>query len=420
MPIWHLLLFAFALQVPATGPTAAEVETLKGERHSGELIELGATSAVLKSGQSTTTVPLADVLEIRFPASPPPEPSTGARLALLDGTQVTLRGFSIAGETARCEAAFGTFKLPVSKLAHVRFGISTVKLDEGWNALLARESKNDLLVVKKDDVLDFLAGVTGDIGGKGGVDGKGEAGDKIGFLLDGDEVPVAREKVYGIIFHRRSPNLPKPVGQVRLAGGDVLEVTRFAWDGAELKVRLAAGPDVAVPVSQLSALDFSAGKIRYLSQLEPRDVKYVPFFDIVWEYRRDRSLDGTPLRLSGKTYSHGLALHSKTTLRYRIAGEYIRFQAVAGIDDSVSQAGKGRLENGADGKPDERGSPAYVRLVISGDGKPLFNSIVKAADAPRALDLDVTNIRDLEILVDFGNEVDIADHLDLADAKLLK
>ncbi len=32
----------------------------------------------------------------------------------------------------------------------------------------------------------------------------------------------------------------------------------------------------------------------------------------------------------------------------------------------------------------------------------------------------MTNVRDLEILVDFGNEVDIADHLDLADAKLLK
>jgi hypothetical protein len=53
MPIWHLLLVAAALQVPATGPPAAEVETLKGERHSGELVELGATSAVLKTGQST-------------------------------------------------------------------------------------------------------------------------------------------------------------------------------------------------------------------------------------------------------------------------------------------------------------------------------------------------------------------------------
>ena len=77
-------------------------------------------------------------------------------------------------------------------------------------------------------------------------------------------------------------------------------------------------------------------------------------------------------------------------------------------------------EHGDDGKPDERGIPAYLRLVISGDGKPLFESIIKGTDAPRKLDLDVKNVREFEILVDFGNNVDVADHLDLADAKLLK
>jgi hypothetical protein len=154
----------------------------------------------------------------------------------------------------------------------------------------------------------------------------------------------------------------------------------------------------------VAALDFSSGKIRYLSQLEPRDVKYVPFFDIVYEYRRDKSLDGAPLALAGKVYSHGLALHSKTTLRYRLAGEYTKFQAIAGIDDEV-----------------RRNGDYSVRLVITGDNKPLFDAEVKTRDAPRPLDLDVSGVRDLEILVDFGSDMlDICDHLDLADAKLVK
>jgi hypothetical protein len=278
----------------------------------------------------------------------------------------------------------------------VRFGISTTRLDEAWAALLARESKNDLLVIKKEDVLDFLAGVTGDVGS--------QAGDKIGFLLEGDEVPVAREKVYGIIFHRRAPNLAKSVCEVRLTSGDVLEASRFTLDRGEFKFRLTAGPDLTLPAAQVAALDFSAGKIRYLSQLEPRDVKYVPFFDIVYEYRRDRSLDGAQLSLAGKTYPRGLALHSKTTLRYRIAGEYAKFLAIAGIDDEV-----------------RRNGDYSVRLVITGDNKPLFDAEVKTRDAPRPLDLDVTGVRDLEILVDFGADMlDICDHLDLADAKLVK
>ena len=57
-----------------------------------------------------------------------------------------------------------------------------------------------------------------------------------------------------------------------------------------------------------------------------------------------------------------------------------------------------------------------LKIVFSGDGKALFDSIIKGTDAPRNLDLDVTDVRDLEILVDFGNNVDIADHLDLGGA----
>jgi hypothetical protein len=396
MAAWHVL---FAAAVLNLGPSA-EIDTLKGERHAGELVSLDATSAVVKSGDSSVTIPLAEVLEVRFPAAPPPEPSTGVRVALIDGTRLTLSAFSVAGDQARCETSFGAFSLPVNRLAQVRFGISTARLDEAWNALLKRESKNDLLVLKKDDVLDFLAGATGDVG------------EKINMLLDGDEVPVAREKVYGIIYHRRLPTFPKPIGEVRLTSGDVLSMTRFTWDGGNLKIRLATGADLAVPAAQLAALDFSSGKVLYLSDAEPRDVKYVPFFEVVWEYRRDRSLDGTPLSIGGKTYARGLAIHSKTTLRYRIAGDYTHFQAVAGIDDTVSRLTR------KDAPEDYRS--AYLRLVISGDGKPLFDSIIEGTDPPRPLDLDVTGVRDLEILVDFGNNVDIADHLDLGGAKVLK
>jgi hypothetical protein len=399
MAVWQFLFVAAAVGFPAEGGPAVEIETLQGQRRAGELVSLDAANAVLKTDDSRTAVPLADILELRFTASPPPEASTGVRVALLDGTRLTVNSFSIANDTARCQTSFGTLTFPVVRLGQVRFGISTAKLDEAWSQLLARESKNDLLIVsKKDDVLDFFAGVTGDVGGAG------DGSDKIVFLLDGDEVQVAREKAHGIIFHRRAPSLPKSVCQVRLTGGDLLEVTRVAWDGAELKVRLVSGGDVAIPAARLAALDFSAGKIRYLSQLEPRDVKYVPFFDITHEYRRDRSLDGTPLTLAGKAWSRGLAIHSRTTLRYRIAGDYSRFQAVAGIDDSV-----------------RRGGMYNVRLIIRGDAKSLFDAEIKTDDAPRPIDLDVTSVRDLEIVVDFGSDMlDICDHLDLADAKLLK
>ena len=219
MSVWALLVLVAALPLPA-----AEIETLDGNRHAGELAELTDASAILQQGQSSVTLPLANVVEVRFPGASPPEASTGSRVAFIDGSRLTLSGFLVTGDKARCETSFGKFTLSVARLSHVRFGISTTKLDEAWAALLARESKNDLLVVKKEDVLDFLSGETGDVGGKG------DANDKIGFLLEGDEVPVARDKVYGIIFHRRIPSLPKSVCQVRLT-------TRFIRESVEDAIR---------------------------------------------------------------------------------------------------------------------------------------------------------------------------------------
>jgi len=390
MAVWLIVLSVLAPSL-FPGPPAVEVATLKGERHAGELLEVTAGAVVLKQGADSLKVPLADLLEVRFPAAQPPEPADGPRLALVDGSRLALKDFSVANDEARCETAFGSFRVPISRVAHVRFGASTGKLDEAWDALLARESKKDLLVVKKDDVLDFLAGATGDVG------------EKITFLLDGDEVPVAREKVYGIILHRRVPNLNKPLCELHLAGGGVTKASRCVLEGSELKVRLVAGADLALPLALVSSIDFSSGKVVYVSQLEPRDVKYVPFFDIVYEYRRDRSLDGPLLTLGGKSYSRGLAIHSKTTLRYRIAGDYTRFQGLAGIDDTVR-----RLEQS-------------VQLTITGDNKPLFDAEIKGGQPPQVLDLDVTDVRDLEIVVDFGSDMlDIGDHLDLADARLIK
>ena len=93
----------------------------------------------------------------------------------------------------------------------------------------------------------------------------------------------------------------------------------------------------------------------------------------------------------------------QTRLRYRVAGEYSRFRALAGIDDAAP-----RLKTTA-------------LLRISGDGRALFEGEFAPGEAPRPIDLDLTGVREFEILVDFGSDqLNIGDFLDLADAKLTK
>ena len=66
------------------------------------------------------------------------------------------------------------------------------------------------------------------------------------------------------------------------------------------------------------------------------------------------------------------------------------------------------------------GRRGTVHVVISADGKTLLETDVKGTDKPRLVDLDVTGRRQLQILVDFGGDLDIADHLDLAEARLIR
>ena len=60
MAAWILLVAA--LWFPEGTAPAVEIDTLKGDRQSGELVSLDASSAVLKTGDVSATVPLADVL----------------------------------------------------------------------------------------------------------------------------------------------------------------------------------------------------------------------------------------------------------------------------------------------------------------------------------------------------------------------
>jgi hypothetical protein len=383
--VWSLTLTTLLGAVPA------EVETISSERLTGELLELNDQGVSLKIGEETRVIPTAQVLEIRraLPLVPLPP---GPRVELLDGTRLSCKELSIVRDRATLTLpSDAQVQLPASRFASIRLGESSPTLDDAWKNLLQRERKNDLLVVRKDEVLDFVPGVAGGLA------------EKVVFLVDGEELPIAREKVYGIIYRPRNAPAAKIACQVGLATGDLLQATAVSLSAGEYQVKLAGNVELRLPIDQVAGLDFSAGRVKYLSQLDPRDKKLVPLFDLPRDMLRDRSALGSPLVLGGQTYARGLGLFPQTRLRYRIAGEYSRFRAMAGIDDAAP-----RLKTSA-------------LLRISGDGRALFEAEFAPGEPPRPIDLDMGGVRELEILVDFGaDQLNIGDFLDLADAKLTK
>jgi hypothetical protein len=282
-------------------------------------------------------------------------------------------------------------KFPANGVARVLFAPAVGKSAEVWDGLVAKESKKDLLVVKKGETVDYLSGLIGNVE------------DKVRFTLDGEEVPVSREKVFGVLYARRTPPRTRGLFELETIGGDSWPVASARVAGDALEIKTPAGFEATLPGTVLARMDFSGGKVKYLTDLEWQGLKYVPWADESYPPQKNAGLGDRPLLFRGKPVSRGLWIHSQSTLTWRLAGDFRRFQAIVAIED---QGVRGRGE---------------VDLRIKGDGKVLFEGPVRWSDAPAPLDLDVAGVREFEVHVGFGAfNYGPGDHLVLGEARLVK
>jgi len=213
-----------------------------------------------------------------------------------------------------------------------------------------------------------------------------------------------------LYHHAAGRVIPEAICRIVGADGSTWEVAAIALAGDRVEWTTTAGVQSSAPWASLARLDFSKGKVVYLSDLEPESVEYTPFFGPAGKWdalrqayapREDRGVDSPLLELDGKPYHRGLALRSRTSVVYRLPDRYSRFLAVAGIDDRVRPRG-------------------HVRLVIRGDDRVLLDTAIAGTEASKPIDLDLTGVRRLAVLVDYGDDLDVADHLDLVEARIVK
>ncbi|GAB4157703.1 MAG: hypothetical protein Tsb009_34850 [Planctomycetaceae bacterium] len=388
-------LILFALATPSI-----EVNTLQGEQHTGTLQKINSTSLEIDSQGKASQLPLKDLMLVSFPKATPPanilkEPIV---VELTEGSRILCANVSVTRRKADLESpTLGKISVPLSIVASIRFSTKDSSFDAKWKELCKRSLKKDYLVIAKPPTLDHLDGVVGDM-----------TSEEISFSLGDNTVPVKRPRVFGIIYApKEKPSLSKAVCRADLTDSNSLQLSSLTWDGTKLNGKLLTGNAVELPVSTLRTLDFSLGKVRYLSDMEPREVKFTSLYndpsdELLFKYRRNRTFENKPLQLGEKKYARGLWIYPRTYLKYRLGKEYRRFQAILGIDANARGNGN-------------------AHITISGDGKVLLEADVKKGDKPRVVDLPVANYRELEILVDFGQDKNNAgDHLDLVEARIIK
>jgi len=117
--------------------------------------------------------------------------------------------------------------------------------------------------------------------------------------------------------------------------------------------------------------------------------------------RAGKTVDGNPLKLSGKVYPHGIGTHARSEMLIELDGCATRFIAMAGLDD-------------------ERKGFGSISFTVLVDGKKAIETpVLHGGDSPVLISVDLTGKRRIALLVEDGGDNINHDHADWAGAVLL-
>lgn len=395
---------ALLLIVLGAEPVEVNVRPLAGAVQQGGLVSLDGQKLILAVDGQETELDIAGLWEVT-PKEEPNEPETAPSIwvQLIDGSRLLATQINAADGDAHIELTSGVevvVRTRAIKFVQLQDFSDSPDLQKQWADILDDDHSGDTIVFRRRSSLDYLVGVLHKV-----------TPANVEFEFDGDRVELKREKLDAMLYYHPSGSaLPERLCEVADASGSVFQARGIAMKEGRVELTTVAGVPYDFPVSNLRKLDFSSGNTVWLSDLQPESVQWQPYFGTrvplprltrLFRPRMDESATGDPLVLDGRSYAKGMAIRSQTKMDYRLTDDFRYFHAVAGIDDHVRDQGN-------------------VDLVISGDGRVLYSQRITGKDSAQPINLDIAGIRRLSILVDFGDEMDVSDHLNLCDARLTK
>ncbi|MCO6047921.1 NPCBM/NEW2 domain-containing protein [Aeoliella sp. ICT_H6.2] len=398
-------LFALVL-IAATSAVEVRVTDLQQRETIGTVQSWSEQTVQLDTtDQGTLPLPLADVLRVDTITKPTPRelPSSevlltdGARLAvdsfLATGPQCVLGGTPLSNQEG--DEPLGVTLASVRAVRMMPLDPSLPSLAKEWRDLLAGDPAGDLIVIRKPGAanLNFVEGTLGDV-----------TDQAVKFDLDGEEIDVNRAKVFGIIYFRRVAADAKTPDAVISGPGFKLPITVTSLKEQEFEVRSPSLGTVALPLSEVSSVDYSLARVQYLSDLDLVQDDWNPpagaatISPLLGYVARDRAFYQPELTLAypveslsaeeasssglagSRRFAKGLAIRDGAEIGFRVPRDFTNFRATVGID------------------PRSRDT-ARVELTIQGDGKVLASETLLGDAAPVELECKVTGVRQLTIVV---------------------
>ncbi len=407
-PAFALLLAAAVAVV--SDARAVELQLLDGTTVAGRVTAWDSQGVTVDGAAGSRTVANDAILGMNSPPTVIDLAAQTTMIELVDGSRFPIEGFTCNDRVAEVRSRTGDLSISTDTIVRVVLQPPTDAATAMWGKLEVSEPTGDaLLVLKREGAVDYLTGVVGDV-----------TEDEVTFDWDGQKVPIKRTKVAGIAFyHANEQRLPAAVCELSLFGGAKIPVRKISLDGDMLRVETPVGVKLDVKLEVLEHADFSAGKLVYLSNLKPENVRWTPRVALpgaaalIASYgapRNDASYSGSALTLAWpddslaagrevRTYAKGLALRSRTEATYRLPPGMKRFTATAGIDPATTDQG-------------------HVVLEIRADNRVLWQGEIDGQQPPVELDLKLGAARRLQFVIDYGRNLDYGDRLHLVDARV--
>ncbi|MDR3636702.1 MAG: NPCBM/NEW2 domain-containing protein, partial [Isosphaeraceae bacterium] len=362
---------------------------------SGKDLTVNVTYADGQSANATVKVDKKTDPKLAFDAKAP-VPSFDARVYLVGEEQLFGKIEALDAESLRVQTPWGDrLAVPLAYVAGVYMGLPEHKESpESFAKRLRARGTEDLLLARsKDGEVVAISGVA-----------EGTDGDKLLFQFQDKSRSLPLKQVEGLVIAAR-PEPKRPDGlrpTFSMAGGLLVSGVWKALDARAWKVETAWGQELNLPAAEVRGVRFRGGQMTYLSDLKPSKVEETSFFGRRTPWRKDVNLEGAPLKMDGRTYERGVAVHSRSALTYDLDGGYATFEAVVGFDESAK--GTGRVDC----------------RVFAGDKELYANADLRANAPPVRLSLPVAGADRLKLVVDFGPDEDTGDRVIWGNARVFR
>jgi hypothetical protein len=374
----------------------AQVTTVDGQTLVGELRDCRADfGVVLRTSEGEQRLAWDDVLSVDVqPADRVAADQAPVQLALIDDGVVfgELRSAG-PGRVAVTTPAGISLDLPFFLVRVVQRHAAGGPLVQAQidRALADEAARRDTLLVTRAEKVTALPVAIERIGP-----------DEVHFSFGDRHRTADWAGVAAVIFAPVVLDRPRSPVRVTLSDRTTLSGTLVSAPEGRLWLELAEGVVADLPIDLIVRLQQLSRRVVFVSDLEPLESESRSLFGTTWPIQHDRSVTGEPISIVGQTSRKGLGVHAPCRLVYALDGEFAVFLASVGIDD------------GAEGKGN-----AVFRVYA--DDKEVYDSgPVRGGEPARAVSVKVEGVRRLTLVVEMGEDLDVADHADWANARLVR